>query len=63
MVRIIIEVSTYKFKDVSCWIKYCKEGWQKGIEDDGEVCDEERLSIVNKLNGIELKIGDIHDIV
>ena len=55
MVRIIIEVSTYKFKDVSCWIKYCKAGWQKGIEDDGEVCDEERLFIVNKLIRRELK--------
>ena len=55
MVRIIIEVSTYKFKNVSCWIKYCKAGWQKGIEDDGEVCDEERLFIVNKLIRRELK--------
>ena len=31
-----------------------------GIEDDGEVCDEEIFSIVNILNGIEWNIGDIH---
>ena len=28
------------------------------MEDDGEVCDGDRLSAVNKLDGKELKIGD-----
>ena len=32
------------------------------MEDDCEVCDGERLSTVNKLNGKELKIGDSHSV-
>ena len=32
------------------------------MEDDGEVCDGDRLSTINKLNGKELKIGDSHGV-
>ena len=32
------------------------------MEDDGKVCGGDRLSTVNKLNGIELKIGDSHGV-
>ena len=56
----IIEVSTCKSKSVSCFMELCDNGWCKVIEDDGEVCDSERLSTVKKLNGRKLKIGYIH---
>ena len=43
-------------------MELCDKGWRKVTEDDGEVCDGERLSTVKKLNGRELKIGDIHGV-
>ena len=36
--------------------------FKKGIEDDGKVCHDGKLSTVNKLNGRELKIGDSHGV-
>ena len=39
-----------------------KKSWWNGIEDDGEVCDEERLSIINKIDGIESKTDISYDV-
>ena len=59
---LIIEVLTNKSKDASYLMKLCNKCWRKGVEDDDKVCNEEILYIVNKLNGKELKIWDIHDV-
>ena len=43
-------------------MELCDKGWWKVTEDDDEVCDGEMLSTVKKLNGRELKIGEIHGV-
>ena len=44
---LIIEVSAWKYNGVSYFMLLYNKVWWKEIEDDGEVCDDERLSAVN----------------
>ena len=56
-----MDVSTCKSKGTVCWTKLCNKDLWNGME-ECESCDKDILSVVNKLNGWELKIEESHGV-
>ena len=58
---LIIDVSTCRSKGTVCCMKLWNKGWWNRIE-ECVPCNKEILSVVNKLNGREIKMRESHGV-